>query len=294
MKKVSKFVLVFVAIGFVFSFSIAMATPFPNPSQFQTAKPVPGLGFGDYMGSVTPDGKSMIFQRGAPHQLYSAEWDGNIWTNITHIDVGVGGYNGWPTLTLDGERLFFGSSGYVYQSHHEQSGWSQAQLIPLDFGTYGNGGPFFDSMTSTLYFCKAVGYHLYDLWSVPYDPEQNILLGSPSPLPYPFNTDATTDIDARIFDNGRVFLWASGLDGVGPRDIWMSTRESINDPWSTPIQMGDAVDGVLTSEYNPWYSAATGTLYFGRDNMIYQSVPEPATLLLLGLGSLTLLRKRRL
>jgi hypothetical protein len=138
-------------------------------------------------------------------------------------------------------------------------------------------------------------YPFYDLWSVPYDLEQNILLGSPSPLPYPFNTDTTSDADARIFDNGKVFLWISGAEkseGVPCYDIWISTREYINDPWGTPIRMGDAVNTVLGSETKPWYSAATGTLYFGRDDIIYQSVPEPATLSLLGLGGLSLLRKR--
>jgi hypothetical protein len=75
------------------------------------------------------------------------------------------------------------------------------------------------------------------------------------------------------FDDGRTAIRRDGLEiffasnrpgGVGGLDIWVSTRETTADPWSTPVNLGRPVNTEF-DEGNPALSWDGTTMYFGSN-----------------------------
>jgi hypothetical protein len=48
------------------------------------------------------------------------------------------------------------------------------------------------------------------------------------------------------------------------QDIWVSTRASVGDPWSVPVNLGGAVNTTEAAESRPSLSWDAQTLLFGR------------------------------
>ncbi len=59
-----------------------------------------------------------------------------------------------------------------------------------------------------------------------------------------------------VFDSNR-------SDTLGGQDLYSATRESIDDPWSTPVNLGDVVN-TANNETRGSFSRDAETLYFGR------------------------------
>jgi hypothetical protein len=79
------------------------------------------------------------------------------------------------------------------------------------------------------------------------------------------------DIMPNISKDGREIVFASNRPGgEGAFDIWTSTRESILEPWSTPTNLGTAVNGP-GPETRPSLSWDGSRLYFGRAGEIHVS-----------------------
>jgi len=78
---------------------------------------------------------------------------------------------------------------------------------------------------------------------------------------------AATDIQPNIRKDGRELVFASNDSGRpgarGGFDIYVATRKSVDDPWSVPVNLGDAMNTV-NNETRPSFSWAAQTLYFGR------------------------------
>src|SRR4029453_10804253 len=51
--------------------------------------------------------------------------------------------------------------------------------------------------------------------------------------------------------------------GLGTQDIWVSTRSSIREPWSSPVDLGPNVN-TAAAESRPSLSRDARTLLFGR------------------------------
>jgi hypothetical protein len=78
--------------------------------------------------------------------------------------------------------------------------------------------------------------------------------------PYEENT---TDIRR---DGLEFFLVSSRPDGlIGLIDIWVSTRDSTLDPWSTPVSLGPTVNYPGYTTGRPALSCERTTLYFYAD-----------------------------
>ena len=77
--------------------------------------------------------------------------------------------------------------------------------------------------------------------------------------------DATaTDIQPNVRKDGREVVFSSNrAGGLGAQDIWVSTRESVSDPWSTPVNVGDGVNSAA-AETRPSLSWDARELLFGR------------------------------
>jgi hypothetical protein len=66
-------------------------------------------------------------------------------------------------------------------------------------------------------------------------------------------------------DGLEIFLSSTRPGGVGVNDIWVSTRETTADPWSTPVTVGLPVDYPGSTSGGPALSWDATTLYFSSD-----------------------------
>ena len=141
-----------------------------------------------------------------------------------------------PNTTLDEQGPSFveiGGSGYLYFSSSRAP--AQGGLIPGDIhlsaqradGTFGPG-----SLVSELSGTAATG---------------------------PAN-----DIQPNVRKDGRELVFSSNrVGGQGDQDIWVSTRSSTADAWSTPVNLGQAVN-TAAGESRPSLSWHAEQLLFGR------------------------------
>ena len=86
--------------------------------------------------------------------------------------------------------------------------------------------------------------------------------GSSAPVTE-LNTGADDAMPNVRKDGLEIVLTSSRSGGVGAMDIWSSTRSSVHDPWSTPVNLGPAVN-TSAGETRPSLSWHGTRLYFGR------------------------------
>jgi len=77
--------------------------------------------------------------------------------------------------------------------------------------------------------------------------------------------DATAnDIQPNVRKDGHELVFSSNRSGtLGGQDVWVSTRDSVHDPWSAPVNLGEAVN-TDAAETRPSLSWDAQTLLFGR------------------------------
>ena len=184
-----------------------------------------------------------------------------------------------PTFSPDGHRLYFhsfrpGGCGiadiYVSRRHDRRDdfGWGPPENLGCVVNTpYVNAGPtiFEDEMTgiTTLYFtvqnnppCSDQGFDIYASTRA----EDEGAFGPPVLVPElssPFRDTRTT-----IRRDGLEMILSSGRPGgVGNEDLWVSTRASTLDLWSTPVNLG-AVVNTTAFDGGPALLFDGTTLYF--------------------------------
>ena len=84
--------------------------------------------------------------------------------------------------------------------------------------------------------------------------------------------------DTRIFlrkDGLEAFVTSNRTGGQGLIDIWVSTRGTLSDLWSVPIDLGSPVNSEF-DDGSPWLSKDGTTLYFFSDRP--GSLAEPGSL----------------
>jgi hypothetical protein len=74
---------------------------------------------------------------------------------------------------------------------------------------------------------------------------------------------AASDIQPNVRKDGLEVVFASNRNAPAGQDIWSSTRPSVDDPWSVPVNLGSAVN-TAANETRPSFSWDATTLYFGR------------------------------
>ena len=78
------------------------------------------------------------------------------------------------------------------------------------------------------------------------------------------NDPNANDIQPNLRKDGRELVFSSNrAGGAGGQDIWVSTRTSVDDPWSTPVNLGPAIN-TRFGESRPFMSADADQLLFGR------------------------------
>jgi len=102
----------------------------------------------------------------------------------------------------------------------------------------------------------------------------DFIFGEPVNLGSVINS-ARSDYGACISVDGlELYFCSERSDGFGSADIWVSTRQSVNDPWDSPTNLGSTVNSPYSDSY-PSLSSDGLTLYFSD---AYSGSPRPGGL----------------
>jgi hypothetical protein len=187
-----------------------------------------------------------------------------------------------PTLSRDGHRLFFQSTrngGFggldlwaSYREHaHDDFDWQ----TPVNLGGVVNSAfedtdaEFFqndDSGVTQLFFSsnRPGGIGAFDFYVSQLTAEGAF---GPPTLVAELSSIAT-DPGLKIrFDGLEVFLFSARAAGFGGQDLWTATRETVLDPWSTPVNLGPLVNSA-DGEQRPSIASDRQTLYFGSNRPV--------------------------
>jgi hypothetical protein len=180
-----------------------------------------------------------------------------------------------PRLSRDGRRLFFSSDGLgglgghdIYVSRRDDKRDDFAWQAPVNLGRGVNGpdddqtpDPFEDHGThsSILFFGSGpAGSGATDIYSSTLQRD-----GSYGPRAPVVELNSTSvDRQPAIRRDGLEIFFASDRPGtLGAIDLWVATRASTSDPWSTPVNLGPVVNSPQV-DARPALSFDGTTLYF--------------------------------
>jgi OOP family OmpA-OmpF porin len=66
------------------------------------------------------------------------------------------------------------------------------------------------------------------------------------------NDAAANDLQPNVRKDGREVVFSSNRSGtLGGQDVWVATRERVGDPWSAPVNLGDAVNTGASETLRP-------------------------------------------
>ena len=99
----------------------------------------------------------------------------------------------------------------------------------------------------------------YDAWSLATSIESAPPGAHPS-----FNTAALEGCPFEARDGKTFFLASNRAGGLGGIDIYVSTRESVDDPWGAPVNVGSPVNSA-SNEFCPTLARDGHTFYFVSD-----------------------------
>jgi len=189
--------------------------------------------------------------------------------------------SGVPSLSRDGHWLFFNSNrGFgdidiwaSYREHvHDDFDWQPAVNLGPGVNTSGfeAGASYFenDGGAPQLFFGRAdmasdqftktkimVSEQLPDgTWATATEVSE---LNSP----FPYGTQRPSI----RFDGLEIFFFSMRPGGLGGSDIWVATRQSVDDVWDVPANLGAPVDTSF-ADFHPQISGDGLTLYFASSN----------------------------
>lgn len=184
-----------------------------------------------------------------------------------------------PNLSRDEHWLYFSSrrpgslpnaNGVIsfdiwvsYREHvHDDLDWQ----APVHLGTTVNS-PSFDQYPFFLYNDDVGVAQLFFTRTTPSGNDifvSNLLsdgtFGSATPASELNSTASDAGASVR-FDGLEVFFYSRRPGGLGASDLWTATRNTVFDPWSTPINLGALVNSV-DLDFDPHIASDRKTLYF--------------------------------
>ena len=243
--------------------------------------------------SISPDELSLYFNSDRPGGL------GNLDLWISRRDctecpwqpaVNAGptingpGSDGAAAFSNDGHLLFFvavkpGGFGNedIYVSYREDPrddfGWGTPVNLGPDVNTADNdNSPAFvqnaQGAYAELYFNRGSNAVPGDIYRVQLRRKGDVVetLGPAVPVdelnvPGVFNESPTIRGDGK-----ELIFWSTRTGGLGQSDLWVSTRQTPHDLWSTPANLGAPVNSVF-SELDASLSLDGRTLYFSANMM---------------------------
>ena len=216
-----------------------------------------------YVGDTRTDLDIWVAQRKNKHASFGAPQNLASPVNSTADDF-------CPTPIRD-RGLFFvsrrtvpgacGGSDIYFTRSDRRNGWSE----PEHFACQAGGGPNGPADEQGPSYLRAHGDALLYFSSGPdiYVSEQN-QDGSFGPAaPVAELNSAFADLRPNVRKKGLEIVFDSNRpDTLGGQDLYSATRESVDDPWSTPVNLGTVVNTAANETRGSFWRAET--LYFGR------------------------------
>ena len=171
--------------------------------------------------------------------------------------------DGDAAFSPDGLTLFFSSSGHggagdadIFMSRrsdpNDDFGWGEPVNLGPDVNSSAHeSNPSFvvNEDGGTLYFDRGTeAPTTSDIYRVRLSRDGHT--SGPAVLVTELSAPGIADGGATVRGDGReLIFWSGGAEGsrpgsVGLADLWVSTRQSVNDPWSAPRNMGTPVNSV--------------------------------------------------
>lgn len=193
--------------------------------------------------------------------------------------VNTGALESVPALSRDEHWLFFNSNreggfggGDIWASYREQIHDDFGWQMPVNLGPNVNtsfgeqGASYFENDEAgapLLFFSsnRPGGMGATDIYVSPLLPDGSF--GAPSHV----SELSSPALDNRLsvrFDGLEVVLFSDRLGSSGRFDLWAATRESVFDPWSTPVNLGPVVNSNV-DDRQPYLGPDPLTLYFASN-----------------------------
>ncbi len=274
-------VLIFAVLAGV---GLTDAYPAPPPFEFGTPTNL-GPNFNTYSNdggaTISADGCTMYFGSDRPGGY--GDWDIYVATRQSKDDEWGPSVNLGPTvntayvdapwsISADGLSLYFNSTrpdGYGWYDMWlttratTSAPWGPAvNLGPTVNTSYNDLCPRISGDGLSLYFesDRPGGSGSYDLW-VTTRATLSQAWGPPANLGPTVNS-SSWDYQPSISADGLSLFFTSGRPGgLGPDDIWVTTRATVSDPWGPPVNLGPQIN-TSADEFCPNISADGSTLYF--------------------------------
>lgn len=222
--------------------------------------PVVNTSATDANAGLSPNGHALYFVSDRPggvggldiwvseRQCIGCPWEAPV--NLgAPINTAAG--EGAPTLSDNGRELFFfsgrpGGGGLdLYVSHLGDDGWGEpvnlgpdANTAAAEQGSYYVREP--GAATAFVYFNRPVGAS-NDIFRVAVT-NDGVTLG-PAVAVAELNDPAAFDQKVAVRTDGHELLLSSGRAGtLGGLDLWVSTRQTPKDAWSTPVHLDGPVN----------------------------------------------------
>jgi hypothetical protein len=181
-----------------------------------------------------------------------------------------------PGLSIDEHMLFFtstrpGGQGLsdIYLSHranpNDDLSWESPVGLGPDVNTVASeaGAEYLQSAEDgaiNLYFNRAPLNGTADIYYAPIT--RNGETRGPATLVSELSDPTATDQGSTLRTDGReIFFFSTRSGGFGGNDLWTSTRRSVHDVWSTPVNLGTPVNSVAADQ-QPGLSSDARTLVF--------------------------------
>jgi Tol biopolymer transport system component len=183
-----------------------------------------------------------------------------------------------PRLSIDGHLFFFqsdrpGGQGstdiYMTRRDNPQDDFSWGDLVHLstDVNTAvaDNAADYLQSAedgSANLYFNRGSG-DAQDLYAAAVTRDGQTL--GPAVVISELSDPTAQDQHASVRKDGReIFFASSRVGGVGGLDLWTSTRHSVHEPWSSPVNLGPVVNTGVADQ-QPSLSSNGRTLLFASN-----------------------------
>jgi hypothetical protein len=261
----------------------------PKFSEWSVPVPVSGVNttFSEFGPGISKDGCSLYFGSDRPGGFGGAD----LWVSQrsrttdpwgTPVNLGAtintAADELVPAFSRDGHWMFFNSSrtGTVgvldvwasfRRNTHDDFGWtapvnlgSNINTASLDAGATYLAGDDEGDGDGLLYFGsdRPGGMGLVDLYVSTRNADN--VYGPPTLLSE-LNSPFSEQRPSIRHDGLEIFFYSNRPGGIGATDLWVATRETRDQVWSTPVNLG-AIVNTSATEFHPSISSDGQTLYF--------------------------------
>jgi Tol biopolymer transport system component len=275
-------------------YGIAVALPAAAPNYSDWSAPV-NLGptintsFNENGPALSKDGLSLYFNSNRPggfggNDIWVSQRDSvdDEWGEPVNLGptINTTSNEANAALSRDGHWMFFASFGAggfgsedIWASWrprtHDDFGWQAPINLGPNINTaLGEGSPgYFENDEAgappQLFFVslRPGGLGSADLWMSELQADGS--WGPATPITE-LNSSASDSRSSIRHDGLEIYLQSGRAGGLGGDDLWVATRDTVDAPWSTPVNVGAPVN-TSAFDVRPYLSADGETLFFASD-----------------------------